>query len=502
MSGPFYTAIPASPVLDPDSATKSSALAGINHYATMGWPTATFALPTDPSYSIVYDQDPEAQPGQDYNWALGNRAHTAEEVEPVRLPDPPNFYTQPGSYADGAAWDGWGCVIDLARGIGWAGWRMVKVGSDWQATTSHSFAVPGTVAAVTNGLGRGDGLPVITGNITVQEAAAAAADATDTYVIPHALAAAGPMSMVDTVFRAPATKTDGLVAPTTSTISEGSRFYLPPSATTASTNRLIKAIVRTLKTYGMYIVDRNGSSAMVLNFERFDPANPTDMVQPDTGAPSTLADPTSIAGAYFRAGFTYDYFNLSAIPWSSLQLLKQWDGGGAAGPTTITRPIAATTDDGTASSGGLSTAEPILGTNYGDTAARSFFRFTGVSVPAGKTISSATLILTKAWADTGTLSGAIKGHNVDNSPAFTTAASVLTAALTTASSATITSTQAEWTAAGTVSVDVTSVVAAVVGRAGWASGNALSLIGVDVASTGNGYFEVADQSASLSITYA
>lgn len=500
MSGPYYTAIPASPVLDDNSAAKVSTLAGGTKYAGLQWVTACFASASDPQYTIAYDLDPLAQTGQTYSWAKGNRALTAEEVEPIRIPDAPYFYQQPGGYSDGAAWDGWGCVVDLTRGIGWAGWRMAKVGATWQATTSQSFAVPGTLTALTNGSGRGDGLPSIVGSITVQEAAAAFADATDTYVIPHALAASVPVGWVDTAVRAPATKTDGTNTPTTSTISEGSRFLLPSSATTASTNRLIKAIVRTLKTYGLYIVDRNGSSGLTLNFERFDPANPADMVLPNTGAASTVSNSAAIAGVYYRGGFTYDYFDLSPIPWASMQLLKQYDGGGVATSTTVTKGIAATADDGNASFSTLITT-PVLGTNYGDTAARSFFRFTGVTVPAGKTISSATLTLTKGFADTGTLSSVIKGHNVDNSGAFTTAASVTSAALTTAASAAITSTQAAWNTAGTVTVDVKTVVAAILGRAGWVSGNALSLISVDTGSTGTGYFEVASQSASLSITY-
>lgn len=331
MSGPYYTAVPGSPVLDANSATKVATLAGItNKYALLSWPTACFAVPGDPQYTVVYDADPLAQPGQTYSWAFGARSLSAEEYEPVRIPDPPNFYPQPGSYSDGAIFDGWGVIIDPLRGIGWSGWRMVKVGSTWQATTSHAFAVPGTLTALLAGGGRGDGLPSIAGAITVQEAAAAVADATGSYVFPHALALQVPSQIADSNFRAPATKTDGTVTPTSSTISHGSRFILPSSATTASSNKIIQAMVRTLKTYGAYVTDRTGTSGPVnVVFERFDPANPTDMVAPTSGAPSTIASPTSIAGVYFRGGLTWDFFSLSAIPWSSIQLLKQYDGGGA-----------------------------------------------------------------------------------------------------------------------------------------------------------------------------
>lgn len=503
MSGPYYTAIPASPVLDANSAAKVATLAGItNKLARLSWATVNFAVPSDPSYTIVYDADPLVQSGQTYSWAFGARSLSAEEYDPIRIPDPPNFYPEPGSYADGAAFDGWGVIADLARSLVFSGWRMVKSGSNWQAATSGAFAIPGTLVTPLAGGGRGDGNAVFAGVITVQEAAAAVADTSGTYVFPHALALQVPSQISDSAFRAPARGTDGTVTPTTSTISHGSRFMLPSSATTASTNKIIQAIVRTLKVYGAYITDRTNTSGPVnLVFERFDPANPGDMVTPTTGAASSVTASDAIAGVYYRAGWTTDYVNLNTvIPWSSLQLLQQWDGTGTGTPTTVTAGVAVTADDGNASFSTLTTT-PVLGTNFGDTAARSFFRFAGVTVPAGKTISSATLTLTKGFADTGTLSTVIKGHNVDSSGAFTTAASVTSAALTTAASATLTSTQAAWSTAGTVTVDVTTVVAAVLGRAGWVSGNALSLLSVDTGSTGNGYFEVASQSASLSITY-
>lgn len=501
MTGPYYTAVPGGPVLDANSASKVSTFASVNKYANLGWSTACFAVPGDPQYSIVYDQDPAAQSGQPYSWALGNRALSAEESEPIRIPDPPNFYVQPGDYASGTSWDGWGAIVDPARSLVWSGWRMVKNGANWQATTSGSFSATDLVTKIAGG-GRGDGLSTVAGAITAQEVEAAMADATDTYVIPHALAVAVPPGLSDTNFRAPATGTDGTTAPTTSTLSHGSRFVLDSAATTSSTNRLIKAITRTLKTYGLYITDRAGSDGIVVNFERFNPANPGDMVAPSTGAASSITDPTAICGSYFRAGLTWDFFNLSAVPWASLRLLQQWDGGGTptGGPTTVTRGIAPTANDGAANFGTL-LDQPSLGTGYGDTAHRAFFRFLNITVPQGKTITSATLTLTKGFADTGSLSAAIRGHNVDNSGAFTTAAAVTGAAITTAASATITSTSAAWNAAGTITVDVTAVVQAIVNRSGWASGNALSLLGVNVASTGNGYFEVLDASASLSIVY-
>lgn len=333
MSGPYYTALPANPILDANNAAKVATLASAaGKYAGLKWVTACFATTDDNQYNIVYDQDPQEQSGGAFTWALNQPSFRSTAVEPVRIPDQPNFYSQAGNYASGSGWDGWGCVIDPARGIGWAGWRMVKNGTQWQATTAHSFAVPGSLTSVTSGLARGDGLPIIAGSITVQEAAAAFADTTGTYVIPHALSIAVPASMVDTAHRAPATKTDGSVTPTTSTLTEGSRFYLPASAAISSSNRLMKAIFRTMQTYGVFITDRTGGNSITLNFEWFDPAKPADMVDPTNGSATTLANANAIAGAYYRAGFTYDYFDLSPLPWASLQLMAQYDGGGTGTP--------------------------------------------------------------------------------------------------------------------------------------------------------------------------
>src|SRR4051794_15632172 len=94
MSGPYYTPIPANPVLDPASATKSATVAGMSHYAGLMWVTACFAAPTDPQYSIVYDADPAAQPGQVYDWARGDTFARGAAYEPIRIPDAPNFYAQ------------------------------------------------------------------------------------------------------------------------------------------------------------------------------------------------------------------------------------------------------------------------------------------------------------------------------------------------------------------------------------------------------------------------
>lgn len=168
---------------------------------------------------------------------------------------------------------------------------------------------------------------------------------------------------------------------------------------------------------------------------------------------------------------------------------------------TLTATVVAAADDGCVSYSALSTGTPVLGTNYGDTAARTYFRFAGVAIPNGSTISAATLTLTKGFADTGSLSVKFQGAAVDSYAQPATATALTGQALTTAASATLTSTSAAWNTGGTVQVNVLSVVQEIIGRTGWASGNALGVIAVNVATSGNGYFEVANQTATLALTY-
>lgn len=154
---------------------------------------------------------------------------------------------------------------------------------------------------------------------------------------------------------------------------------------------------------------------------------------------------------------------------------------------TLTVQIAAETDDGYTSYGTFyGTGAVVLGTDYGDTAARGFFRFAGLAIPQGSTINSATLTIVPQYADTGSLGVAFAGHNVDNSTGFTTATALTGAALT-AASTTLTSTPAAWT--GTKTVNVAAQLAAVVSRSGWASGNAFTLVTTNSGTSGNGYFE-------------
>jgi hypothetical protein len=106
-------------------------------------------------------------------------------------------------------------------------------------------------------------------------------------------------------------------------------------------------------------------------------------------------------------------------------------------------------------------------------------RFTGVSVANGATISSASFSMKAqaTYSSPGTISYLVSGHASDNSTAFTVSGGLLN----TTNRPRTTAVSAAWdktvTVSGTrYSIDVTSVVQELVNRAGWASGNAMSML--------------------------
>ncbi|HEU4355752.1 MAG TPA: hypothetical protein VFT27_09210, partial [Actinomycetota bacterium] len=106
-------------------------------------------------------------------------------------------------------------------------------------------------------------------------------------------------------------------------------------------------------------------------------------------------------------------------------------------------------------------------------------RFTGVTVPQGATITNAYVQFTADRADSVSTSLTIRGQAADNPGLFTTTASDLSARPTTSASASWS--PAAWLAAGDAGLaqrtsNLAPVVQEIVGRSGWASGNALVLL--------------------------
>lgn len=126
------------------------------------------------------------------------------------------------------------------------------------------------------------------------------------------------------------------------------------------------------------------------------------------------------------------------------------------------------------------------------------FRFLGVLVPQGATITSATLTLTRDDANTsaGSGYGVLKGVAADNASSWSSVKPDF-AAKTTQSVAI--------TNAATVGYNVAAIVQAIVNRTGWSSGNALAFAGDDVSADGFmvwiDYGASSTNCAQLSITY-
>jgi len=137
--------------------------------------------------------------------------------------------------------------------------------------------------------------------------------------IPHALVIATSAACSD-YHRYPAAKTDG---PYTGAdcIPEGARIQLDPSADITSLPPGQQIIARALQMYGAYVIDTS-SAPFAMAFE----ADPT-----------LIGRHGHVPAAYSAAGLSWDYYDMSSIPWQHLQVLQQWDGApDTAAPTTPT----------------------------------------------------------------------------------------------------------------------------------------------------------------------
>ena len=146
--------------------------------------------------------------------------------------------------------------------------------------------------------------------------------------------------------------------------------------------------------------------------------------------------------------------------------------------TTLNLQVAASADDGWQSGAGvpnIATSTLELGQD-GSGNLSALARFLNVTIPQGTTITSATFTVRCVAGYTGpsTLIVNAQAENVDNSATISASANHIGARAVTSSPTSwdihIMATNTEY------SVDVTSHVQAVLNRAGWVSGNALSII--------------------------
>jgi hypothetical protein len=139
------------------------------------------------------------------------------------------------------------------------------------------------------------------------------------------------------------------------------------------------------------------------------------------------------------------------------------------------------------------------------------FRFLNVTIPQGATINSAILDIYSAQVTGGTTAKAIfYGNASDNATTFNTTTDKPELKARTTANVTKDFTCATWAATlgfGAETVDLASIVQEIVNRAGWASGNALSVIAYDNGSANTSYIghstydRATDRGAKLTIDY-
>lgn len=139
--------------------------------------------------------------------------------------------------------------------------------------------------------------------------------------------------------------------------------------------------------------------------------------------------------------------------------------------TTLTRSVAASSDDAVEASGTMT----LNGANLNANAANQIIglRFSNVTIPAGATISAATLTvnITSSSYDDPNIS--IRGSGEANTTPFTTTANDITDRYKTSAAVT-------WSATGIGSgskdaPDLAAIISEIVATPGWAAGNALNL---------------------------
>jgi len=173
------------------------------------------------------------------------------------------------------------------------------------------------------------------------------------------------------------------------------------------------------------------------------------------------------------------------------------------GPSTVTisKRITAGNDDVEESQTGsmyMNSSDMELvndGTTYGNQ--KIGLRFTGLTIPKGATIINAYIQFACDETGSTATSLTIKGENVDNSAAFTTASSNVSSRVQT--SAFVTWAPSAWSTVGQAGTaqrtpEIKTIIQGIVNRTGWASGNALSII---ITGTGKRTAEAFEGSASL-----
>lgn len=341
------TPIPASPVLDANSASRSAAVLVGTTNPNQGKISMGGALyvttASDPLKAVVATSDT--------NYLIGGTAGLLSTWGPqFRVPvGAAGGYEFSSTAADNDFGDHWMYLRDTTPrsgapyGVQFDFWRF-----RYNNTTQFECASLSVWALNSDGslsftklAGSGTGA-----GLSCQMTLAQADLTVDTPIL-HAIAFSSPGDKVSTGYVEPATKTDGTVTPTTSTLIEGKRVQLDPSKNLDSvaglnagtvTAKFQKRIGTAYQVYGGYLLDRAGAGNPAMYFGVFSQdatdinrSNPTAALPwGHPGDALRAANGSNPAGIFYGI-IPYDYFEFPDVPWrtgtvSNVRVLKSWNG--------------------------------------------------------------------------------------------------------------------------------------------------------------------------------
>ncbi|MGY4709452.1 carbohydrate-binding domain-containing protein [Mycolicibacterium sp. CBM1] len=284
----LWTPIVDNPVLAANSAKWVSYLSAANttHVADLydSGVTLVTATSSTPRYDVTFTESWGSDPFGSYT-----------------VPIPTGLNLPSG--ADGAI-----AILDPTTGKAFGLWQAKydSTTGTWSASWGGMTDLSGN-GIDTSGSATGTNIARYAGVVTAAELSAAVAANTG---INHALFISS--NLAGALLASPATKSDGTnLAGVETPIPEGTRIQLDPSIDVDAIPGITdaeKVIAKTLQTYGAYVGDQGGSAVAVV-FE--------------VAADATSTNPGAV---YTSAGLSWDYYDMSAIPWSSLRVLANWDG--------------------------------------------------------------------------------------------------------------------------------------------------------------------------------
>lgn len=296
----LWRPIPASPVLDSNSATWAGyfSAGGTQHICdiiefgtVLVGPSGI--TPSTPQHDITFRNATGGSSGA--NWGPDPFSTTMPIPVGTKIPN--------GS-------DGQVSVADPGRGQVFSIWQASSATTPW--TASWGAQVPlygdGLEPSVAS-QGSSTGARLSRFSCVIRAAEMTVAAAAGYAAIPHALFFS--TDIASAAVRYPARVGDGANGAGVATpIPEGTRVQLDPSINVdgiAGITTWERIIAKTLQRNGAYVGD-NGGARMAFIFEHLG---------------TTAGENTAYTNVY--SGI-FDYYDMTHIPWSSLRVLRQWDG--------------------------------------------------------------------------------------------------------------------------------------------------------------------------------